>query len=272
MLAAAVATLAVLVMAPAPAAARTAAPDPVRALKKQLKAERGVKLTEVSKPGTSTSRIRAKSGVQLSPSGPVAAYSVMEPVGEPGEPVETLTFRRSAYLGGEAVAQLLPEGKSWVGAEAAKGVTTDPTSLASRQPINVFDPAVLKATLKGERARPVSGGYLYQGVVTYQELYEASRSFYADKVRGERSKRKISYRLWIGREGLIQRLRTQEDLGWGEEKYLATADTRYSDWGHRLVISPPAEDEVLPYEEFRNLRVPDPLEGPVPEDALAGLR
>ncbi|MFC5821861.1 hypothetical protein [Nonomuraea harbinensis] len=273
------ATLAALITAP-PAAARTAAPDPVRALQKQLKSERGVKLVEVSKSGfgSSTTRIRAKSGVQLSPSGPVATYTSMEPVDEEDAPVEMLAFPRGAYLGGEELAKLLPDGKTWVGLEAAKGITINPVVLASMQPIHVFDPAVLKATLKGERAKPVSGGYSYRGVVTYKELYEASKSFYAAQVEGlkpsDYAKRKVSYRLWTDEKGLIQRLQTQEAMGSGEHRYVATADTRFSDWGHPLVISPPAADEVFPYEDLQNLRVPlpDPLEDPLLKDGLLGLR
>ncbi|MFG1945002.1 hypothetical protein [Nonomuraea sp. NPDC048826] len=271
-LAAVTVALTVLLAAPPAAAAETAAPDPVRALRKQLKAERGVKLAEVSRLGSV--RFRIKGGVQLSPSGPVAVHvSVEAPDEEDAGTIEILGFPRAAYLGGADVAKHLPGGKSWVGEEAAKGVTVNPVAFAGMQPINVFDPAVLKATLRGERARPVSGGHLYQGHVTYQELYEASKSFYAERFgdlnRGDRADRKISYRLRIDRKGLIERLQTREAVGSGEHKVVTTADTRFSDWGAPMVITAPAADEVLPYKDFQNLRVPvpDPLEG-----SRSGLR
>lgn len=275
MLAAAVATLAVLVMAPAPAAARTAAPDPVRALKKQLKAERGVKLTELSQSGSGLTftRLRIKSSVQLSPSGPVAAYSLVEEVDDGGGSTEVLGFPRAIYLGGEDLAELLSRGKSWVGFEGLEESTVNTTAYATEQQIHVFDPAVLKALLKGKRAEPVSGGYSYQGVVTFEELYEASKSYYADKFRGLKrgglAKMKISWRLWTDREGLIQRLRAKESLGTGKHRYVNTADTRFSDWGHTLTLSPPAEDEVLLFDDLDQIEIPEPG---LRADGAPGLR
>ncbi|MEV4841417.1 hypothetical protein AB0K05_43430 [Nonomuraea sp. NPDC049486] len=263
------ATLAALITAP-PAAARTAAPDPVRALQKQLKAERGVKLSELIKGGIEDDPVhtRAKGGVQLSPSGPVATYVSMENVtGEPGTS-EMLGFERHLYLGGEGLAMMLPPGKLWVKTEAVKGTgPLLPTLPVTQQPINVFDPAVLKATLKGERPQRVSGGYLYSGVVTYKELYEASKAYYGasfDGVPGAAfGKRTVDYRLWTDGAGLIKRLRTSKKTGW-----VTTADTRYTDWGHFLVITPPAEDEVLPFEDL-NDKITEPG---MLRDGLLGLR
>lgn len=269
-LAAVAATLAVLMTAP-PAVARTAAPDPVRALQKQLKSERGVKLNELVKRGfeKATTRNRIKGGVQLSPSGPVAAYASAEAAkGETGT-TEMLGFERHLYLGGEDLAKLLPPGKLWVGAEAVKEARPLlPILPATQQPINVFDPAVLKATLRGERPQRVSGGYLYEGVVTYKELYAAAKSYYGAYFDGmpktEFGKRTIDYRLWTDGAGLIKRLRTSEN-----QSFSSIVDTRYTDWGHLLVITPPAEDEVFPFEDLEDLEIPEP--GQL-KDGLLGLR
>ncbi|WP_049556697.1 hypothetical protein [Nonomuraea sp. SBT364] len=250
-------TVAALVaLAPNAAAAQPAPPDPVQALKKQLRAERGVDVAEVSRVtfrGGSTSRTRVKGGIQFGTDGPVASYVTFSGVpqkhGELLDDVQMIITPGQIFMGADGLE--LPSGKRWLGFKAPKGVEIIPLPglVLSGQTINVLDPAVLKAVLKGSKVKSVPGGHLYQGVVTYAELYRASTSYYAMRFGkgslGELAGRKISWRLWTDRQGLVKRLMSNEKGPFDEG-----ADTRYSGWGQRMIITPPPADEVMDWGEF----------------------
>jgi hypothetical protein len=248
------AAAALFVWAPNAAAAETAPPDPVRALKSQLRAERGVTFNEVSRTTLfgDTSRTRHKGGLQLGPSGPVAAYlsvqDVPESKEEEAETADVVIVGRDAYLTSPAFVAPLPKGKSWIG---GKGIKVNMMSFASEQTINVFDPAVLKAALKGAKVKSVSGGYLYQGAVTYAELYKAAKSYYSlefeGKSRSSLAKAKVSFRLWTDKQGLIKRLMSSTAS--------EGVDTSYSEWGRPLIIEAPAAAEVLGWDDLKDLRI-----------------
>ncbi|MGN9785733.1 hypothetical protein ACTMTF_30215 [Nonomuraea sp. ZG12] len=258
------ATAALFAWAPSAAVAQTAAPDPVQALKKQFRAERGVDFTEISRSGSGEVRVRRHGQVQLGTGGPLAAYITGWNVYNDDrlndiEPEARLIVADDTYyLAGES----LPEGKNWMGLKYGEKLKIEPESLITEQTINVFDPAVLKVTLKGATAKPVSGGFFYRGDVTYAELSKAAKSYYAADQEGVTSKKnaktKIEWRLWTDGNGLIKRL-TAKTLS-VKGAVLERVDTRYSDWGRWQIIPPPAADEVIDWEDAKNLPrdLPDP--------------
>ncbi|MGW0478662.1 hypothetical protein [Nonomuraea sp. NPDC003214] len=244
------AVAALVALAPDAAAAQPAPPDPVQALKRQFRAEHGVTFTEVSRMtgDASVTRVRAKGGIQFGASGPVASYMTFSAVQKKGEEqgteVELIMTPVQLYLS----APDLPPGKKWVVFEPDKGtkVTPVPGLILSSQTINPLDPAILKAILKGAKVKSVPGGHLYQGAVTYGDLFKAAPKHYAAQfgrdVAGEFAKRKVSWRLWTDKQGLVTRLMSNR-LGGG-------ADTRYSGWGQRMTIPLPPADEAMSWREL----------------------
>ena len=261
----AAAALAVALPNAALPAAAQAAPDPAEALKQQLRPEHGVRIDEVARVVSSRMSIRTRyhSGIQLGQGGPVAAYSDMEDASDggswgrkPSKPAQAAAVGTYVYTSGEAVHDVLPDGKSWVRAAYGSRYPNVALALASRQTINVFDPDVLKATLKGAKSGAVAGGRLYRGTTTYAALYKADRSFYGRLFGGAPSgataRIAISWRLWTDGQGLIRRLSTTETATSG--RYRST-DTRYSEWGHHLIVGAPARAEVV---DWKDRRRPDP--------------
>ncbi|MDA0634710.1 hypothetical protein OUY22_14900 [Nonomuraea sp. MCN248] len=255
---AAVALAATLLATPA---AAQAAPDPAQAVKAQLRPERGVRVAEVSRTVTSqaSTRTRYHSGIQLAPTGPVASWADVEDAsdsrssdGQGSKPGQRAAVGTSVYTSGEAVAEFLPKDKLWVRTMQDDSHPNLALAVASKQTINVFDPAVLKAALKGKRARAVSGGHLYQGTITYAQLYEADKAYYGGLFdgapRGAYAKTAVSWRLWTDARGLPVRLSTTERARSGAYR---TIDTRYSGWGEHLIITAPAKAEVVEWEERR---------------------
>ncbi|MER5426312.1 hypothetical protein [Streptosporangium roseum] len=137
---------------------------------------------------------------------------------------------------------------------------------ASLQTIDVFEPAVLKAMLKGAKAKAVSGGFFSLGTVSYEQLAKASKDPSAAVLRetlfGD-SDQKIAWRLWTDGTGRPTRLMTTEAGQWDSSTPVTRrTDTRYSEWGsHVVVLAPPADQVVdeteLSYELFD---LPEPKE------------
>jgi hypothetical protein len=258
------ATAALFAWAPNAAAAQTAAPDPVQALKKQFRAERGVDFTEISRKGTSTERLRRHAQLEFGSGGPVAVYVIGRGVFDDPR-YKDLESEAGLIVAGHtlyASDSTLVKDKNWVGLKYGAKLKAEPAYFATDQTINVFDPAVLKVTLKGAKAKPVSGGYFYQGDVTYAELSKVNKSYYVLDPEGVNSKANakttIEWRLWTDGNGLIQRLTTKTLSAKG--KVLERVDTRYSDWGRWQIIAPPAADEVIDYADAEKLPrdLPDP--------------
>lgn len=239
-----------------PASAQ-AAPDPVRALKGQLRPQQGVRVDEVARTVTDSYAVRTRyhSGVQLSASGPVASYSDVEDASDAGsfgrkgtEPMQAVAVGSSVYTSGEAVSDLLPDDATWIRVRHGSTYPNLALSVASRQTINVFDPAALKVTLKGAKARAVPGGYAYRGEVTYKELYQASPRYYGKLFGGAPGGGKVSWRLWTDRGGLLTRLVSSESTRSGSSRSI---DSRYSGWGERMFIAAPAGSEVVDWKDRR---------------------
>lgn len=267
------------------ASAQAAPPDPAQVLKRQFRPEHGVHITEVSRITIGDGeplRMRLKSRVQLGTSGPVAMDGTLQIVLDAktkaalerdGVPIpddidtelQVSVVGGSLYYSGSFITPLLPAGKTWVRDEPSEDTKITPavvSRLASQQTINVFEPAVLRAVLKGSTAKPVPGGFVYRGTVTGAELTKASRSTYAR----QSPKQKINWQLWTDADGRLQRLQTNESMGKGEYGVSEGTDTRYSAWGSELIVIAPPADQVIDAKDLpRDL----PMAREVLEEALA---
>lgn len=237
-------------LAPTAASAQSAAaPDPVQAMKKQFRAERGVDFTEVARLRDAEPPTRRQGGIQFGTRGPVAAYLTVRDVNATDPEDET-----EAVAGGDALYTTsdvpLPKDKNWVAYRYPKGQVA-PEFWTTQQTIDVFDPASLQVTLKGAKGKAVSGGYHFQGDVTYAELNKVARDHYAVDVDGVKSKAKakskIKWQLWTNSSGVIQRFMTTNYSPKGA--WLKRVDTRFSEWGRWQMIPMPGVEEVIASNE-----------------------
>ncbi|MEV7007103.1 hypothetical protein [Streptosporangium sp. NPDC051022] len=255
--------LALIVFVP-PAAAQAASPDPVRAIVQRIQAGYGVQISEVSlsiDEKQISLKTRRSGWVQFGPSGPVASeftsQLVLDSHARKALGRETEAFRslgafdpshivvveNTAYVSGGVYDISLPEGKTWVRMPYPVKATA-----ASAQRIDVFDPAVLRAVLKGSAGEPVSGGFLYRGAVSHAELYKASTphtdAFATEPTSGS-GRTKIFWNLWTDGRGLPTRLTTSETRGGRELSLTRKADTRYAGWGSRVTVTAPPSEQVI---------------------------
>ncbi|MER6175970.1 hypothetical protein [Streptosporangium sp. NPDC001681] len=249
-----------------PAAAQAGAPDPARALKQQFRNEHGVRISETNrffygkKSTISGSGIRISGHLQLAPSGPVAAdftwWDLSRPKGKglpskKSDPYRVIRVGKNVYDDATRYPGPVPDGKKWVRFpnEHRGRMNRDMARDASLQPIDMYDLSMMKAVLKRSASKAVSGGFLYRGTVSYQELRRISKSapiaWTSGKPIGKKSKGKVSWQLWTGRDGLPKRLITTDTAGGGKEPLVKRSDTRYTDWGCHLVITTPPADEVI---------------------------
>ncbi|GIH75108.1 hypothetical protein [Planobispora longispora] len=273
-------------VAAGPATAQTGPPDPAHAIKRQLRSEHGVRISETNryffgrKSAVSGSGTRINGRLQLAPSGPAAAdftWRTLPPPGGKGLPSKKSESYRVIRVGADVYDDSdqypgpVPDGKKWIrfpnhhrGA-AARDMARD----ASQQPIDVYTPSVLKAVLKCSTGKPVPGGFLYRGSMSYQEMRKISGgafiSWASGRPVGSKSKGKVSWQLWTGRDGLLKRLITADTVGEGRDPLVKRSDTRYTGWGFRLVIAAPPADEVI--DEADLLEYVRELNEPIPPDA-----
>ncbi|WP_067181826.1 hypothetical protein [Microtetraspora niveoalba] len=276
----AAAVLAVSVpVAASPAAAQAGPPDPANAIKRQLRNEHGVRTAETvrlisGKKSEDAFRIRA--AVRLGPSGAAATDFTWRdvPKGGAGKPESHRVIRvgKDVYFDRGQYRGPVPDGKTWIRRTSSGGFIRYIAPTGSLQPINVYDQSVMKAVLKRSTTERVSGGFLYRGTISYRELSKASRSPHIDRFSGrttdEKSKGKISWRLWADRAGLPTRLITTDAMGEGKSAMVMWIDTRYTDWGTPLVIDAPPADEVIDENDLPT-ELPEP---PTVTPALAPVR
>lgn len=253
-----------------PAVAESGSPDPVRALKQQFRTGHGVQVSEITRlleGGKSIGRLRVRGTLQFGPSGPGAADFTWQEVPDPGQEQdgnrEEFTRYHIVHVNGRfyyainAYRGPVPEGKTWVRVDGSRGLGPLIAPTVSLQVINVYKPAVVKAMLKTSTGKPVSGGFLYQGSISYAELRKASKSTYADWFGGlsadELRKTRIAWRLWTDGRGLLKRLVTSQALGKG----VSRTDTRYTAWRSHVVISAPPADQVIDENDLYEY-IPEP--------------
>lgn len=266
-----------------PASAQAGAPDPARALKQQFRNEHGVRISETTryffgkKSTVSGNGTRISGRLQFAPSGPVAAdftwWDLSWPKGKglpskKSAPYRVIRVGKDVYDSANWYPGPVPDGKKWVRLpnEHRGRMNRDMARAASLQPINMYDSSMMKAVLKRSVSKPVSGGFLYRGTMSYQELSRVSKSTLAAWTSGrpinKKSKGKVSWQLWADRDGLPKRLITTDTAGGGKEPLVKRSDTRYTDWGFHLVITAPSADEVideddlLEYARMQNMPIP----------------
>ncbi|WP_084961649.1 hypothetical protein [Thermoactinospora rubra] len=245
--------------------ARAAAPaDPVEALAKIQTAGKGVSFTErvtyvegktrdvqlrregrlaFRKGGIAASDITAKLNIKAS--------DLPEDATELGKtmatPERTIYVGSTAYISGGMTSTVLPHDKSWVkiADRPAGGILGQ-----FAQPINVAEPATLKALLK-IGTKTASG---YQGEITMGQLRKASawtRASFPGKPDREQLQEILTWRLTLDSRGLPARLVTQV-----VDTYLGRTtiyDTRYTGWGATVKITPPPADQAITIEELRDI-------------------
>ncbi|MET8993423.1 hypothetical protein ABZW49_48950 [Nonomuraea wenchangensis] len=256
----AVLTVAVLVAStPVPAQADT---DPAGALKQHLRAGHGVRVSETTRItlGKRPSETRISGRLRLASAGPAAAQFTWWTVPRK-ETYRVIRVGSTVYDGANAHPGPIPDGKKWIRfPNKHRGVMArDMAADASQQPINVYDPSTLKAVLKRSTRKP---GFLYQGTMSYQDLDKITKSplfhWTSGRPIGPKSRGKITWKLWTGRDGTLKRLLTTDT----EATLVKRTDTRYSAWGSRVVITAPPADEVIDeadlLEHIRNENEPIP--------------
>ncbi|MEV4069463.1 hypothetical protein ACGFJC_17370 [Nonomuraea fuscirosea] len=236
------------------APAHAAPADPVKALKKQFVAGKGVRIVETARlavDGKKSSSSKSsgtflfgKSGVvasDLKNQAPKAAAQVAPP--------RVITIGGHSYVQGGAFSQDLPEGKKWV---RYPGVAAGATY---SQMIDVFQPGVLKVLVA--KATSVKGG-TYKGALTQDQLAAAS---HGQKLGGKLGKIKIEYALSVNSKGLVRELRSNWTMDFGVlGKYRSSTSTQYIGWGSKVTIKAPAEDLWIDAKDLgEDSEVPDQL-------------
>ncbi|MGW5680697.1 hypothetical protein [Nonomuraea sp. NPDC003754] len=258
---AATALTAAAVAVATPAFAYSAAPkNPVEALKKQFVAGKGVKVSETTtmttdgKPSGGVGRMTGvlafgKKGVVASDltrrtKGPKVADD--DEFAALFSPTRYISVNDQTYAKGGIYSRDLPEGKKWVRVDGAPDAT-----MSSSQLINIFDASVLKTVLKG--ASSVRGG-VYKGAISLNDLSKASGG---SRLPGKVGKVKVAYAVTVNSKLLVTRVTTVAKLDFGLLGVMSmTADTRYSDWGTKVVITAPPEEEVVDAADL-GTEVPD---------------
>ncbi|MFE3447567.1 hypothetical protein ACFXJ8_01420 [Nonomuraea sp. NPDC059194] len=234
-----------------PAFAFSAAPkNPVEALKKQFVAGKGVKVSETTTmltDGKPTGGVGRMTGVlAFGKKGVVASDLTRRTKGGPKvsdddefaalfSPTRYISVNGQTYAKGGLYGRDLPEGKKWVRVVGAPDAT-----LSGSQLINIFDGSVLKTVLKG--AKSVRGG-VYKGAISLNDLSRASGGV---KLPGKIGKVKVAYAITVNSKQLVTRVTSVAKLDFGLLGVMSmTADTRFSDWGSKVTITAPPEEEVV---------------------------
>ncbi|MEU4829593.1 hypothetical protein [Streptosporangium sp. NPDC023615] len=248
---------AVTVVAAAPAQAAPA--DPVKALRSQFVAGKGMKFTDFStmtSDGRKSPYLRRTGSFQFGKTGIVASdisSTGIEADGGAGStgmfaPARTIRIGTTSYSSGGSDREKMPKGKSW---------HKDPDGMTGGvggwfgQLVNVAEPATVATLLKGARR----AGSSYSGKVTFGRLAKVSPWFRASLPLRSSDKTVVTFKLTVNRGGLPQRLTTSHPMtgifdseGW--EGRTITVDTRFTGWGTKVSIkAPPASKVTTKLEE-----------------------
>ncbi|MEV8636590.1 hypothetical protein AB0395_33600 [Streptosporangium sp. NPDC051023] len=250
-----------------PAAAQVAPPNPVRALERQFQPERGVRFTETmswSSDGSRQAKVQVNGRLQFGPSGVVASDGTWQLTPAPKSPKddELLSGGRVGFVvagGSVYTSNLQKVPQVWSRQKTPKG-GPNYSLMFSSQSIKVFDPAILKALLKGVTGEPVSGGFLYRGAISYEDLYKADKGVYASESlppQERRKHKKITWRLWTDGTGLPTRLSTVQVRVSDKSVTTTQTDTRYTGWGSHVLITAPPAGQVTDHQD-QSLPLSDP--------------
>ncbi|MEV0235680.1 hypothetical protein [Nonomuraea sp. NPDC050786] len=234
-----------------------AAVDPVKALKKQLVAGHGVKVSETDRATSSDHKtdatFRMTGVLEFGASGIVASDFTVRYVSRKRKadpmPMRWVSVGRDIYLQSTSG---LPEGKTWVHLDL-RG------PLISFQPTDLSRPVVLKGLIA--HAKTAKAG-VYRGSITQEQVR---------RLNGK-SGTGFAYRLDIGPKGLPERLITDEKLDFGTYGWMRDAvTTRYTDWGTKVTIKAPPEEQVVDSKDLTGAAFDELMEEikSIPDGALA---
>ena len=273
-------TIAGLAVAATAATLLTAAPaqaapiDPVKALKSQLVAGRGMTFTEATKingPGFNIVFSRRTGTMQFAPSGPVAAdmtgkinlptddlpEDADENLRAMATPEHVIWLKNRSYISGGLIGSLLPEDKTWF-SPRGPGMVSLGLSGTLGQVINVAEPATFKALL----AKATVTGNTYRGSITFGELNKVSPWFrysWMGRMTPKAAKFKLNWKLLLDGRRLPQRLTTSYDgaaIGIRGAKLII--DSRFANWGTKVAtIKAPPADEVTTRFDTGSDEIPD---------------
>lgn len=243
----------------ATAPAQAASGDPVKALKSQFIAGKGVKFTDVTTVvefAGNTTFLKRTGSFQFGKTGIVASdvttkvttddtswvpKSLLWMVTDSDRTIRIGTD--SYYFGGLWEP---PKGKTWL--KHPNGMTAGWSGWCS-QLVNVAEPATLKALItKGKRT-----GRTYSGAISFGALEKVSpwlRNANVIKISKEAKAAVLRFTLTLGTNGLPQRLvtvypqRTHGGTVAGREDRRLSVETHYTGWGSRVSIKAPAASEV----------------------------
>ncbi|MER6174331.1 hypothetical protein [Streptosporangium sp. NPDC001681] len=132
--------------------------------------------------------------------------------------------------------------------------------------IDLADPAALKAVLATAKVKRPGGVYdgtrttIHQGTLTFAELYKVSPAFrdqHDGKPTGKYAKIKLSWRLWLGEDHLVRRVRTSwtewvDKVNGVDISDFHVVDARLTGWGAETDIALPSADETAGPDDWRN--------------------
>jgi hypothetical protein len=250
--------------------AQAASADPVKALKSQFVAGKGVKFTDVTtlvEFTGNTTFLKRTGSFQFGRTGIVASdVTAKRTVGEISWVPRSLTWRltdsdrtirigtTSYYFGGLWEP---PKGSTWI---KHPGGMSAGFSGWYGQLVNVAEPATLKALItQGKRT-----GRTYSGAISFGALEKVSpwlQNADVIKMPKEYKAAVLRFTLTLGTNGLPQRLVTvypQKTHGGtepGKEERRVSVETRYTGWGSRVTIkAPPASEVAVVGKREPNLR------------------
>ncbi|MFF5212257.1 hypothetical protein [Streptosporangium sp. NPDC000396] len=235
-----------------------ASADPVKVLKSQFAAGKGVKFTDVAtlvEFAGNRSFLKRTGSFQFGRAGIVASdVSAKLTTDETSEipatlpwilnrPERTIRIGTTSYYTGGPWAP--PKGKSWI--KHPHGMNAGFSGWYG-QLVNVAEPATLKALItKGKRT-----GRTYTGTISFGALEKISPWLRNTSLTGLSTDDKaavLRFRLTLGSDQLPQRLvtvypgRTHVSAAVGEDRQLSV-ETRYTGWGGRVTIKTPPASEV----------------------------
>ncbi len=231
--------------------------DPVEALKRQLVANHGVRMTNVHTTTLEGEKLKFwEKGVAEFGKGKIIATDITYDSEMRTTPTRLITFDGRQFRKDKK-----GKIKSWV---VSTYKDTKPELDVSW--LKIADPAVLKAVLATTRVKRPAGRYdgtrttLYQGTITWGQLVKAGAEFPFNISRNwkpteKEAQIKVEWRLWLGTDQLLRRA-----VGWfsrktsdGDGPYTYVHDTRVTGWGSTIHVTPPPADEVITEKEANDI-------------------